>query len=160
PENLLESELFGYADGAFTGAKKGGKPGVFEMAHGGTIFLDEIGDITPSLQARLLRVLQEKEVRRIGGERIISVDIRVLSATNKDLLTSVENDEFRRDLYYRLNVLHLFIPALRERREDIEPLMEDMLEKADGDPELLSEMTKKILINYDWPGNIRELENF
>src|SRR5690625_3003716 len=129
PENLLESELFGYEDGAFTGAKKGGKPGLFEMAHGGTIFLDEVGDITPSLQARLLRVLQEKEVRRIGGERIISVDIRVLSATNKDLLASVEDGEFRRDLYYRLNVLHLYNLPLRERVEDIEYIIDALLEK-------------------------------
>ncbi|HLR70423.1 MAG TPA: sigma 54-interacting transcriptional regulator [Pseudogracilibacillus sp.] len=160
PENLLESELFGYEDGAFTGAKKGGKPGLFEMAHGGTIFLDEVGDITPSLQARLLRVLQEKEVRRIGGERIISVDIRVLSATNKDLSTSVENDEFRRDLYYRLNVLHLFIPALRDRKEDIDPLIDHFLENHKGKTNIISDMTRKRLIKYDWPGNIRELENF
>ncbi len=160
PENLLESELFGYEDGAFTGAKKGGKPGLFEMSHGGTIFLDEIGDISPSLQARLLRVLQEKEVRRIGGERIISVDTRVLSATNKDLLTSVKNGEFRDDLYYRLNVLHLFIPALRERKEDIEPLIDDLLDNHKESPEILSETTKKMLVHYDWPGNIRELENF
>ncbi|MEI3611288.1 sigma 54-interacting transcriptional regulator [Pseudogracilibacillus sp. SO30301A] len=160
PENLLESELFGYEEGAFTGAKKGGKPGLFEMAHGGTIFLDEIGDISPTLQARLLRVLQEKEVRRIGGERILSVDFRVISATNKNLIQSVEKEEFRRDLYYRLNVLHLFIPALRHRREDIEILLDTFLEKHGVNSRIISETTRRLLIQYDWPGNIREMENF
>lgn len=160
PENLLESELFGYEDGAFTGAKKGGKPGLFEMAHGGTIFLDEIGDISPNLQARLLRVLQEKEVRRIGGERILSVDFRVISATNKNLMKAVDNDDFRRDLYYRLNVLQLSIPSLRERKEDILLLIEKLAEQYQVDAKLLSETTKDLLLQYDWPGNIRELENF
>ena len=160
PENLLESELFGYEEGAFTGAKKGGKPGLFEMAHGGTIFLDEIGDISPALQARLLRVLQEKEVRRIGGERIITVDIRVLSATNKNLLKSIENEEFRSDLYYRLNILHINLPALRDRREDIDLLTDNLLMKHNGNANLISNSTRKMLNDYNWPGNIRELENF
>lgn len=159
PENLLESELFGYEDGAFTGARKGGKPGLFEMAHGGTIFLDEIGEIEPALQARLLRVLQEKEVRRIGGERIIPVDIRVISATNKDLLQSIQMEEFRSDLYYRLNILHIHLPPLRERREDIDLLIDVLLKKHRGEPDLISKATRSILNQYKWPGNIRELEN-
>ncbi|MEK3889263.1 sigma 54-interacting transcriptional regulator [Bacillus sp. FSL K6-3431] len=159
PENLLESELFGYEDGAFTGAKKGGKAGLFEMAHGGTIFLDEIGDIAPALQARLLRVLQEKEVRRIGGEKIIPVDIRVVSATNKDLLESIQTEEFRSDLYYRLNILHIHLPALRDRKEDIDLLIDRLLKKHNGDFNLISRTTREILNKYYWPGNIRELEN-
>ncbi|MBS4210292.1 sigma 54-interacting transcriptional regulator [Bacillus sp. FJAT-50079] len=159
PENLLESELFGYEDGAFTGAKKGGKPGLFEMAHGGTIFLDEIGEITPALQARLLRVLQEKEVRRIGGERIIPIDIRVLSATNKDLLQLIQTEEFRSDLYYRLNILHIHLPPLRDRKEDIDLLIDALLKKHQGNIKLITEETRRMLHHYDWPGNIRELEN-
>ncbi|HEY4553790.1 MAG TPA: sigma 54-interacting transcriptional regulator [Bacillaceae bacterium] len=159
PENLLESELFGYEDGAFTGARKGGKPGLFEMAHGGTIFLDEIGEITPALQARLLRVLQEKEVRRIGGERIIPVDIRIVSATNKNLLLSIQMDEFRSDLYYRLNILHIHLPPLRDRKEDIGLLIDRLLFKHGGEPELISPAIRHILKTYHWPGNIRELEN-
>ncbi|THE09519.1 AAA family ATPase [Bacillus timonensis] len=159
PENLLESELFGYEEGAFTGAKKGGKPGLFEMAHGGTIFLDEIGEVALALQARLLRVLQEKEVRRIGGERIIPVNIRIISATNKNLLQSIKTNEFRSDLYYRLNILHIHLPPLRERRGDINLLIDKLLVKHDGDPGLISTETRKMLNSYNWPGNIRELEN-
>lgn len=127
PDNLLESELFGYEGGAFTGAKKGGKPGVFEQAHTGTIFLDEIGDISANIQARLLRVLQEKEIMRIGGTKMIPIDIRVVAATNKDLYQLIQTGEFREDLYYRLNVLSLFIPPLRKRREDILLLIEYFL---------------------------------
>ena len=128
------------------------------MAHGGTIFLDEIGDISPALQARLLRVLQEKEVRRIGGERIITVDIRVLSATNKNLLKSIENEEFRSDLYYRLNILHINLPPLRDRKEDIDLLTDNLLMKHKGNANLISNSTRKMLNDYNWPGNIRELE--
>ncbi|WP_226674778.1 sigma 54-interacting transcriptional regulator [Mesobacillus jeotgali] len=159
PENLLESELFGYEDGAFTGARKGGKPGLFEMAHEGTIFLDEIGEVSLSLQTRLLRVLQEKEVRRVGGERIIPVNVRVISATNKDLIKMIETQEFRSDLYYRLNILHINVPPLRERKEDIDLLINELLKKHNGDPALLSEDIFRVLKEYSWPGNIRELEN-
>ncbi len=159
PENLLESELFGYEDGAFTGAKKGGKPGLFEMAHGGTIFLDEIGEIALSLQTRLLRVLQEKEVRRIGGERIIPVNVRIVSATNKDLIQSIQTQEFRSDLYYRLNILHIPLPALRNRKEDLDLLINKLLLKHNGEPNNITSETRKVLRGYHWPGNIRELEN-
>ncbi len=162
PENLLESELFGYEDGAFTGARKGGKQGFFELAHGGTIFLDEIGEITPKLQSRLLRVLEEHEVMRIGGDRLIPVNIRVIAATNKNLWHLVQQGEFREDLYYRINVLELHIPPLRERKEDIPHLvtkflteMRDELEKVE-----IQELSRHYLfVSYDWPGNVRELRN-
>lgn len=124
PENLLESELFGYAEGAFTGARKGGKSGFFEQAHGGTLFLDEISEMNIHLQTRLLRVLQEKEVTRIGGDSVINVDVRIIAASNKKLKTLVNQSAFRKDLYYRLNVLSLQIPPLEERREDIPLLLE------------------------------------
>ncbi|MCK8828269.1 sigma 54-interacting transcriptional regulator [Natroniella acetigena] len=159
PENLLESELFGYEEGAFTGAKKGGKPGVFEQAHTGTIFLDEIGDIPLNIQARLLRVLQEKEVMRIGATQVIPIDIRVLAATNKDLEELVYTGDFREDLYYRLNVLSLRIPPLRMRREDIPLLIDYFLEKFSREDLILTKEAISRLYNYDWKGNIRELEN-
>ena len=129
PENLLESELFGYEEGAFTGAKKGGHAGLFEQAHKGTIFLDEIGDASLRIQARLLRVLQEKEVMRIGGTKILPIDVRIIAATNKDLDILVQSGKFREDLYYRLKVLPIRIPPLRERKEDIPLLIEKILEK-------------------------------
>ena len=162
PETLLESELFGYEEGAFTGARKGGKPGVFELASNGTIFLDEIGEIPLRLQTRLLRVLEEHEVMRIGGDRIKHVDVRVIAATNKDLWKMVEEGRFRDDIYYRLNVLELLIPPLRERREDIPVLVKFFLRKSR--PELsedkLAEISRHpILLEYDWPGNVRELKN-
>lgn len=159
PENLLESELFGYEDGAFTGAKKGGKPGLFEMAHTGTIFLDEIGEISLSLQARLLRVLQEREVMRIGGDRIIPVDVRVIAATNKNLVESVHEQKFRSDLYYRLNILYLHIPPLRDRMEDLDLLIDYLTEKHGGKPEQITPEMREVFKAYHWPGNIRELEN-
>lgn len=159
PENLLESELFGYDEGAFTGAKKGGKPGLFEMAHKGTIFLDEIGEVSLSLQARLLRVLQEKEVMRIGGEKIIPIDVRVVAATNKNLMESVENQKFREDLYYRLNILSIHIPPLRKRVKDIELLIDALLLKHGGQSEFITEEMREDFKKYSWPGNIRELEN-
>src|SRR5699024_3922490 len=118
-EQLLESELFGYEDGAFTGARKGGKKGLFELAQRGTIFLDEIGEMSKSLQARLLRVLQNQEVMRIGGDRIIPIQVRIIAATNRKLIKEVQNLNFREDLYYRLNVLKLRVPSLRERIEDV-----------------------------------------
>jgi propionate catabolism operon transcriptional regulator len=162
PENLLESELFGYEDGAFTGARKGGKSGFFELAHGGTIFLDEIGEISPKLQSRLLRVLEEHEVMRIGGDRIIPVDIRVVAATNKKLWELVERGEFREDLYYRINVLELYVPPLRERREDALLLGSYFLFefRRDLDEEKISSIVgHRLFRSYHWPGNVRELKN-
>ncbi|MHB1651231.1 MAG: sigma 54-interacting transcriptional regulator [Desulfitobacteriaceae bacterium] len=163
PESLLESELFGYADGSFTGARKGGKPGLFELAHKGTIFLDEIGTISANTQARLLRVIQEKSVMRVGGDKFIPVDVRVIAATNFDLKKAVVSGTFRLDLFYRLNVLELVLPPIRERQKDIIPLAQHFLEfynrklytKVNLDSQLITS-----LLNYSWPGNVRELENF
>jgi PAS domain S-box-containing protein len=161
PEHLLESELFGYEGGAFTGAKKEGKQGLFELAHRGTIFLDEIGDIPQSLQARLLRVLQEKEIMRVGGDKIVSVDIRIISATNKALELKVKQVGFRDDLYYRLNVFNLKIPPLRDRKSDILLLARNFLSRMDAALELdaAAPAMTQLLLNYDWPGNVRELHN-
>jgi len=158
PETLLESELFGYEEGAFTGARKGGKAGYFEQAHRGTIFLDEIADMPPSVQARILRVLQEKEVVRVGGTRVIPVDVRVIAATNRNLKGLVEQGAFRADLYYRLNVLPLHIPPLRERAEDILPLARFFLRMRQS-AIVLSPEVCAALQSYSWPGNVRELEN-
>ncbi|MFT9493734.1 sigma 54-interacting transcriptional regulator [Anaerosolibacter sp.] len=157
PEHLLESELFGYDEGAFTGAKKGGKMGLFELAHKGTIFLDEIGSISKNLQASLLRVLQEKEVWRVGSNRVVQIDVRVIAATNNDLFEAVEKDMFRKDLYYRLNILKLQTTPLRNRREDITELVRHFVasESFDVTPNLV-----KMLTAYYWPGNVRELQNF
>lgn len=163
PDTLLESELFGYEHGAFTGAVKGGKHGLFELASGGTIFLDEIGEIPSHLQAKLLRVLQEGKVRRIGGTREISVDVRILAATNRNLEKMISNGGFREDLYYRLNVVPLFIPPLRERRDDIPLLVQFFLKRCAArlhkDVDIISQTALTKLANYHWPGNIRELEN-
>lgn len=159
PDNLLESELFGYEEGAFTGAKKGGRAGLFEQAHGGTIFLDEVGDISPKMQARLLRVLQEGEIMRVGGTEIRTVDTRVVAATNKNLFEMVKSGDFREDLYYRLKTGTLTLPALRERREDIEALCDHFLALS-GIPDLqLSQAALSHLKSQGWHGNIRELEN-
>jgi len=161
PESLLESELFGYADGAFTGATKGGRQGYFELAHKGTIFLDEIGEIPPHIQTRLLRVLQEKEVLRVGGDRIIPVDIRVVAATNQKLWELVKEGKFRADLYFRLSVLHLRVPPLRKRREDIPVLVDYFLRKF-GSNNSFADFPKELqnfFLSYPWPGNIRQLEN-
>jgi PAS domain S-box-containing protein len=162
PEHLLESELFGYEEGAFTGAKKGGKSGLFELAHGGTIFLDEIGEMPLSLQARLLRVLQEKEVMRLGADRVIPVNVRVLSSTNQDLVSLVEEKKFRSDLYYRLDVFRLHMPPLRERVEDVPELIRSFLGKSPSFPSKISGITEdavSFLQRQTWRGNIRELEN-
>lgn len=164
PESLLESELFGYEEGAFTGAKKGGMTGLFEQAHGGTIFLDEIGDAPLAFQVRLLRVLQEKQVRRIGGLKMIPIDIRVIAATNKNIKHLIEKGDFRQDLYYRLNVLPLNLPPLRERKPDILPLAETFYrEFLQGTllvkPQDYFREVKAAFLNYNWPGNIRELRN-
>jgi len=158
PESLLESELFGYSEGAFTGARKGGKPGLFELAHRGTIFLDEIGEMEMSLQARLLRVLESREVMRIGGDSVIHVDIRVIAATNKDLRAQVEEGRFRRDLYYRLNVLPIEVPPLRARKGDILLLFECFKESL-GAAFRLDGGAMEALIEHPWYGNIRELKN-
>jgi propionate catabolism operon transcriptional regulator len=161
PENLLESELFGYEEGAFTGSRKGGKAGLFEMAHKGTIFLDEIGEISPNLQTRLLRVLQEKEVIRIGGDSVIPVDIRIIAATNKNLEEMMPHS-FREDLYYRLNVLQINLLPLRKRIVDIPLLFQQFLSLYIANTnygEKIIRYSEDILMIYSWPGNIRELQN-
>lgn len=162
PVNLLESELFGYEAGAFTGANKHGKSGLVEIADEGTIFLDEIGDMNIELQAKLLRFLQSMQFQRVGGTEMVTVNVRVIAATNRDLESMVEKETFREDLYYRLNAAQLKIPPLRERKEDIEILLNYFLAKEgnrDYGPFTLAEDTKRILLRYPWPGNIRELEN-
>ncbi|MDQ7096692.1 sigma 54-interacting transcriptional regulator [Desulfosporosinus sp. PR] len=162
PEELIESELFGYEEGAFTGAKKGGKLGKFELAHGGTIFLDEIGDMGMTMQAKLLRVLQEREFERVGGTKTVKVDIRVIAATNQDLASMIDNGTFRRDLYYRLNIVPLKLPPLRERKDDIMTLARKFLDqysKVVGHELTLSPHVVRFFREYDWPGNIRELQN-
>jgi len=158
PESLLESELFGYEEGAFTGARKGGKPGLFELAHNGTLFLDEITEMPMNLQVKLLRVLQEREVVRLGGDRIIDIDIRIIAATNKDIKEMVEKGELRQDLFYRLNVLPLKIPPLRDRRDDIMGLI-DYMKKTFSSDFALTDKAKELLTTYDWNGNVRELRN-
>lgn len=163
PETLLESELFGYEEGAFSGAKKGGKLGKFQLAHKGTLFLDEIGDMPLYLQTKLLRAIQEKTIDRVGGTRPVEVNVRIIAATNKNLEDSISKGEFRKDLFYRLNVIPINIPPLRERPEDIYPLVnffknkyENLLKKHISG---FSEEVMDILYKYSWPGNIRELEN-
>jgi two-component system response regulator HydG len=161
-ENLLESELFGHEKGAFTGADKQ-RIGRFEQADGGTLFLDEIGDMSPSTQAKILRVLQEHEFERLGGTRTLRVDVRLIAATNRDLPGMVQAGQFREDLYYRLNVVSIEMPPLRERKDDIVPLAltfirrfaGELKKKIDG----LEPDAQKLLMRYNWPGNIRELEN-
>lgn len=163
PENLFEAELFGYEGGAFTDAKKSGKPGKFELANGGTIFLDEIGDMPLSMQAKTLRFLQEKEIERVGGLKPIKLDVRIIAATNKNLEEMVHTGSFREDLYFRLNVVSLLIPPLRERKEDIPLLVNYFIEKICQENRLphkkISKEALAILEAYPWPGNIRELYN-
>lgn len=162
PDTLLESELFGYEKGAFTGANAT-KKGRFELAHGGTLFLDEIGDIPATTQIKLLRVLQEKEFERLGGTQTIRVDIRLITATNKNLEQDVQAGTFRQDLYYRLNVIPIFLPSLRERKEDIPLLVDHFLSKSNDENgknvKYVSDEAMKYLMEYSWPGNVRELEN-
>jgi len=159
PENLLESELFGHVRGAFTGAIRD-RVGKFEAAEGGTILLDEIGEMRPDLQVKILRCLEERIVERVGGNKPIRVDVRVLAATNKDLTKAMEAGEFREDLYYRLNVVPLQIPPLRERRQDIRPLAQHFLKRLGASPRLtIAPDAFRALESYDWPGNVRELEN-
>jgi len=159
PENLLESELFGHEKGSFTGAVQQ-KPGLFEVADGGTLFLDEIGELPPAMQVKLLRVLQEREIRRVGATRNLPVDVRLVAATNKDLEVEVAQGRFREDLFYRLNVIRIPLPPLRERREDI-PLLIEHLVRTQGGPEKIrvTERAMRRLLDYPWPGNIRELQN-
>ncbi|MDG5853799.1 sigma-54 interaction domain-containing protein [Clostridium beijerinckii] len=160
--NLLESELFGYEDGAFTGAKKGGKEGLFELANGGTLFLDEVSELDYGLQAKLLRVLQENTIRRVSGLKEIHIDVRIIVATNKSLEKMIEENKFRKDLYYRIAIFPINIPPLRNRRQDIKPLVNkfinQMAYKIKRNIEI-SEEAVNLLYNYDWPGNIRELKN-
>ena len=160
PENLVESELFGYEKGAFTDAVNQ-KIGLFESANGGTLFLDEIAEMPYHLQAKLLRVLQEKEMFRLGGTKPIKLDIRVISATNKNLKNFIEEGKFREDLFYRLNTIPLNIPPLRERKDDIIPISEMVLDKViknyNLDNKVLSDEVKNELLTYEWPGNVREL---
>jgi two-component system NtrC family response regulator len=163
-ENLLESELFGHDKGAFTGAVAT-KKGRFELADGGTLFLDEIGELSPNLQVKLLRVLQEKVFERVGGVRTISVDIRILAATNKDLQREMQDGRFREDLYYRLNVVHIVLPPLKDRREDIRLLVNHFIKKYASERQSAAPVTgvdqevDRLFYDYNWPGNIRELEN-
>ncbi len=157
-DSIIESEIFGYEEGAFTGALKGGKPGLFEMAHNGTIFIDEIGDVSPHIQQRLLRVLQEREVMRVGGNRIIPVDVRVIAATNRNLFQMVREGRFRMDLYYRLKVLHIHIPPLSQRAEDIPLFLEHFFREV-GSGKRLNDQAMELLFRYPWPGNVRELQN-
>ncbi|MBF7081898.1 sigma 54-interacting transcriptional regulator [Desulfallas sp. Bu1-1] len=163
PENLLESELFGYREGAFTGSRKGGQIGKFELAHRGTIFLDEIGDMPLSMQAKVLRVLQEKEIERLGDRNTQKVDVRIIAATNRDLAGLIAEGRFRRDLYYRLNVVNINIPPLRERKEDIRDLVNHFIAKYNREFSLkisnLSRDVMELFERYNWPGNVRELEN-
>lgn len=162
PENLLESELFGYDKGAFTGARKEGKPGLFEVAESGTLFLDEIGELTPNLQVKLLRAIQDKEIVRVGGVTPIKIDVRIVTATNRNLEQMVKEGKFREDLYYRLNVVPIYVPPLRQRREDILPLIGHFLARFNNQfktQKRFDSEALQALERYDWPGNVRELEN-
>ena len=160
--SLLESELFGYVEGAFTGARKGGKLGLFELAHGGTLFLDEIGELAPEMQSRFLRVLQEREIMRIGDDKIIPVDVRIISATNRDLFAQTLSGSFRQDLYYRLHVVSLKIPPLRTRVQDIPSIFTHYLERFSaraGQEHRLTPAAERMIMSCNWPGNIRQLRN-
>jgi len=162
PRELISSELFGYAEGAFSGAKKGGSPGKFELASGGTLFLDEIGDMPLEQQTSLLRVIQERMVTRIGGHHAIPVDVRIICATNKDLHAEMEAGNFRRDLYYRMNVINIKIPPLRKRPSDVTLLFNHFLEMSDKSRKKTTQVSDAVysyLVQYNWPGNVRELQN-
>lgn len=159
PSNLLESELFGYDEGAFSGSKKGGKPGLIEIAHGGTLFLDEVTELEPGLQTKLLRFLQNRLVRRVGGIVEKPVDVRIISATNCDIEVMVDQHRFRIDLYYRLNIIMLLLPPLREKRKDIPLLAGHFLNKYGASSHIFSREAMDRFLSYNWPGNVRELEN-
>lgn len=163
PESLLESELFGYEKGAFTGASEGGKKGYFELANGGVLFLDEIGEVSPGFQTKLLRAIEENEFYRVGGNKPIKTNVQIIAATNQDLAELVEEGRFRADLYYRLNILPIKIPPLRERRNDIVPMavtFMDRLNERYSNHKHLSKQALKRMQEYEWPGNVRELGNF
>ena len=163
PKELLEAEMFGYEEGAFTGAKKGGRPGKFELANGGTLFLDEVHQLPLNLQSKLLRVLQEKEIERVGGEKLIGVDVRLICTTNQNLIEMVNKGEFRDDFYYRINVVEIAIPPLRDRIEDIPQLVDHFIAKSNREMGLdikgVEEKVYDLFGRYHWPGNIRELEH-
>lgn len=162
PENLFESEVFGYEKGAFTGAEKSGKIGLLELANGGTVFLDEIGDMPLHMQPKILRAIQDREIIRVGGKEVIPINVRFIAATNRDLKKMVADKAFREDLYYRLNVVPILIPPLRERKEDIIPLIQDITKKINdryGMSKTFSNSEIELMLKYDWPGNVRELEN-
>ncbi|MBU5483180.1 sigma 54-interacting transcriptional regulator [Clostridium sp. MSJ-11] len=162
PHELLESELFGYEEGSFTGAKRGGKKGKFQLANKGTIFLDEIGDMPLHMQAKLLRVLQENEIERVGGDKPIPIDVRVIAATHQDLRKLIKEKKFREDLYYRLNVINIKIPPLRQRKEDIDLFINSFLKKLNKKYKtntIISQRARELLLSHRWPGNIRELKN-
>jgi transcriptional regulator with PAS, ATPase and Fis domain len=163
PRNLVESELFGYDEGSFTGARTGGRPGKFELTQGGTIFLDEIGEMPLDMQVKLLRVLQEKSITRVGGQRCMDIDVRIIAATNRDLAEEVRDGNFRSDLYYRLNVLSIQVPPLREREGDIclfvRFLLSKMCRQLGVPTKQFTPDANRLLAAYDWPGNVRELEN-
>jgi transcriptional regulator with PAS, ATPase and Fis domain len=163
PKDLLETELFGYDRGAFTGARSAGKPGKFELAHQGTIFLDEIGDLPLEMQPKLLRILEEKVFERVGGNKVIQSDFRLIAATNQNLESLIEQGRFRRDLYYRLNVMSLAIPPLKMRIDDIIPIARHLLRQSThrtkSDEIRLSQEAINALVNHPWPGNVRELSN-
>lgn len=162
PENLIESELFGYVPGAFTGSRSDGKRGLFEAAQKGTIFLDEISELPLNLQVKLLRAIQEREITPVGGVKAIPIDVRIVSATNKDLMSLVKQGKFREDLYYRLNVVPISVPPLRDRPEDILPLIQSNLQKCNDnlrEDKIFSSDALAVLLKYPWPGNIRELQN-
>src|SRR4029077_15385196 len=162
PETLMEAELFGHEKGAFTDAKAM-KKGLFETAHGGTLFLDEIGELSPVLQAKLLRVLEDQVIRRIGGVRDIQVDVRVIAASNRDLEKAVRESQFRQDLYYRLAIIAIFIPPLRDRKEDILPLVDFFIDRYNRRFRKavrgITDETRQLILNHNWPGNVRELRN-
>lgn len=163
PESLIESELFGYEEGAFTGSKKGGKLGKFELAHEGTLFLDEIGDMPYAMQAKLLRALQEGEIERVGGSKSVSVDVRIIAATNQNLEEMIESKQFRQDLYFRLNVVSITVPPLRARKEDIIPLINHFLQKNNEKYKkevTISSEAYHLFEEYQWPGNVRQLQNY
>jgi transcriptional regulator with PAS, ATPase and Fis domain len=162
PENLFESEVFGYEKGAFTGAEKSGKIGLLELAKGGTVLLDEIGDMPLHMQPKILRAIQDREIIRVGGKEVIPINVRFIAATNRDLKQMVADKAFREDLYYRLNVVPISIPPLRERKEDIIPLVRDITKKINeryGMNKTFTNSEIEVMLKYDWPGNVRELEN-
>ncbi|HVJ49817.1 sigma-54 interaction domain-containing protein [Desulfitobacterium sp.] len=162
PETLLESELFGYEKGAFTGAKNDGNPGLFELADKGTLLLDEVGELSLAMQVKLLRVLHDREIRRVGGSWSRTIDVRVIASTNKNLQSMVEQRLFREDLYYRLNVAYLYVPPLRERREDILPLLNHYLQEITEEFKIsrrFSDEAIGLILNHNYPGNVRELRN-